>query len=114
MAIMHLCSRLTIPNILAAYEGMPEDFKSVLYNNWSVVQSAYMYFCQAFYDSSSAKLPFLDKISETGVSTNLEIMLDPAVTDCTFRNWIIYEVHGGLTFKIRFNSIDNAGQYLIE
>ncbi len=43
---------------------------------------------------------------------NLKIMLDTAETNCTIKNRSIYEEHGGLTFKIRFNSIDNRGQSL--
>ncbi len=39
-------------------------------------------------------------------------MLDTAVTNCTVKNWSIYEEHCVMTFKIRFNSIDNGGQFL--
>ncbi len=41
---------------------------------------------------------------------HLKIMLDTAVTNCTFKNWSIYEEHCVITFKIRFNSIDTGGQ----
>ncbi len=61
---------------------------------------------------SSAKLPYLDKMPDTGLPMNLKIMLDTAVTNCTVKNWSIYEEHGGMTFKIRFNSIDSGGQSL--
>ncbi len=49
---------------------------------------------------------------DTGLPMNLKIMLDTVVTNCTVKNWSIYEEHGGMTLKIRFNSIDNGGQFL--
>ncbi len=44
---------------------------------------------------------------DTGLPMNLTIMLDTAVTNCTVKHWSIYEEHGGMIFKIRFNSIDH-------
>ncbi len=61
---------------------------------------------QPFYDIPSAKLPYLEKMPDTGLSMNLKMMLDTAVTNCTVKS--IYEEHGGMTFKIRFNSIENG------
>ncbi len=49
---------------------------------------------------------------DTGLPMNLKIMLGTAVTNCTVKNWSIYEEQDGMTFKIRFNSIDNGGQSL--
>ncbi len=49
---------------------------------------------------------------DTGLPMNLKIMLDTGVTYCTVKNCGIYEEHCGMTFKIRFNSIDNGGQSL--
>ncbi len=54
----------------------------------------------------------MDKMPDTGLPMNIKIMLDTSVTNCTVKNWSIYEKHGGMTFKIRFNSIDNGGQSL--
>ncbi len=49
---------------------------------------------------------------DTGLHMNLKMMLNTAVTNCTVKTWSIYEEYGGITFKIRFNSIDNGGQSL--
>ncbi len=49
---------------------------------------------------------------DTGLPMNLKIMLDTAVTNCTVKHFSIYEEHGGMTFKIRFNGSDNGGQSL--
>ncbi len=67
---------------------------------------------QPFQYISSAEPPHLDKMPDTGPPINLKIMLDTAVMNCSVKNWSIYEEHGGMTFKIRFRSIDNSGQSL--
>ncbi len=39
-------------------------------------------------------------------------MLDTAVTNCTVKIGVFMKNIGGMTFKIRFNSIDKGGQSL--
>lgn len=48
------------------------------------------------------------KMPVTGLHKNLEILLEAVISKSTLKSWQVYDERGGVTFKIRFEGVDNG------